>query len=98
MDNFSRSHRCTSDVRLWLGARLVLVTPARPACLRFLLLGLFAFASTLALTPILRSLVLPELDHVFPCPALHTNSREHPFTRSWYQLFLNPAMQSGTVH
>jgi hypothetical protein len=30
MDNFFCSHRCTSDVRLWLGARSVLITPARP--------------------------------------------------------------------
>jgi hypothetical protein len=31
MDNFFCSHRCTSDVRLWLGARSVLVAPTRPA-------------------------------------------------------------------
>jgi hypothetical protein len=36
-DNFSCSHRCTSYVRPWSGARLVLITPARPAyLLRFL--------------------------------------------------------------
>jgi len=33
MDNVSCSHRCTSYVRLWSGARSVFTAPARPAFL-----------------------------------------------------------------
>src|SRR5579859_1111191 len=45
MDNFFCSHRCTSSVRLWLGARSVLTAPARPAYLLPSSFGLLASLS-----------------------------------------------------
>lgn len=58
---FSGSHRCTSDVRLWLGARSVLVAPARPATsLRF---SCTLASSTLTLAKIMF-LIFLNLDDV----------------------------------
>ena len=65
MDNFLCSHRCTSYVRLWLGARSVLVAPTRPATSLRLSCGLAP--STLALSKVMF-LVLLNLGDVLCSP------------------------------
>src|SRR5487761_493511 len=65
IDNFCSSHRCTSDVRLWSGARLVLVAPARPAT--SLCFSCVLAPSTLALAEMIF-LVFPNFDDVLCSP------------------------------
>jgi hypothetical protein len=74
-DNFSCSHRCTSDVRPWLGACPVLIAPARPA-LSCLPLGLVRSPSVLPFTPISCSLVRPQLGQIVfgPEPQSYTGN------------------------
>jgi hypothetical protein len=66
MDKFFCSHRCTSDVRLWSGARSVLVAPTRPAT--SLCFSCVLAPSTLALSKMMF-LVFLNSDDVFCCPA-----------------------------
>jgi hypothetical protein len=74
-DNFSCSHRCTSDVRPWSGACPVLIAPARPAFL-CLPLGLLRSPSVLPFTPISSSLVCPQLRQIVfrPEPQSYTGN------------------------
>jgi hypothetical protein len=66
MDNFLSSHRCTSDVRFWSGARSVLVAPTRPAT--SLCFSSVLAPSTLALAKVMF-LVFPNLGDVLCSPA-----------------------------
>src|ERR1700730_3306507 len=64
MDNFSYSHRCTSDVRLWLGARSVLLHQRVPLPLVALLFAPFALAF-----PKVMLFVVPNLCNILRRPA-----------------------------
>jgi hypothetical protein len=90
VDNFFCSHRCTSDVRLWSGARSVLDTPARPACSLASFLSLF----TAVLTPIVLGFVFSNYLYVLDSPEAHAKRTQGLCFRCWNLLFANPAVQS----
>ena len=69
MDNFSCSHRCTSNVRLWSGARSVLRTPTRPASS----LSRFMLLST-SFTPVMVGFVFPDLLYLLFGPKTNPDS------------------------
>jgi len=88
---FSGSHCCTSDVRLWLGARSVLVTPARPASSLSPFLSLPSMAP---FAPKMCDLVLLECFHVFVGPKADPHSSKRLSLGSFDPSFTNPPVKS----
>jgi hypothetical protein len=89
-DNFCRSHRCTSSVRLWSGARSVLITPARPA----VSFASFPSLRATAFAPKVLGLVLSELSYVFFGPNAYCLHVQEGLNRGRFHPFLsNPPVE-----
>src|SRR5216684_1958280 len=89
MDNVSCSHRCTSYVRLWSGARSVCQHRRVP----LLLFSLSRFLATS--TPVMLLLVLLELSYVFLGPEPDFETVQRLDRRSFNLAVYNPAVQSA---
>jgi hypothetical protein len=90
IDNFSYSHRCTSYVRLWLGARSVCQHRRVPLrhWLRFLPFLLNTFAS------VMRLLVLPNLVYFFRSPQTDPDPAHRLNRRNWKLSLTYPTTES----
>ncbi len=88
MDKFSCSHRCTSYVRLWSGARSVCQHRRVP----LLLFSLSRFLATS--TPVMFLLVLFELFYVFLGPEPDFEAIQRLDWRSFNFAIYNPAVES----
>ena len=90
IDNFCSSHCCTSSVRLWSGARSVLDTPARPACLP----ASFPSFLTTAFAPIMLSFVISNLSYILLGPKPESYP-PYQLDSRWFDLpRSNPTMES----
>ncbi len=77
---------------------LVLVAPARPAFLLFLLLGLLASTLFLALSPIVRPLILLYLGKLGFCPVAKPCASNILSNRFWHYSLVNPSMQRCSMN
>jgi hypothetical protein len=98
MDNFFRRHRCTLDVRPCSGARSVLVTPARPAFLAVLCVGILFVFSALAPAPKPFRFVLPKLRHALFCPEPNSRPSYHACGWSGNVFFPNPLVKRSALN
>jgi hypothetical protein len=89
IDNFSNSHRCTSYVRPWSGARSVCQHLRVP----LLLFSLSRFLGTS--TPVMFLLVLFELFYVFLGPESDFEAIQRLDRRSFNFAIYNPAVESA---
>ena len=86
-------------MRLWSGARSVLVTPARPdSLLGPFLLGPASFPAIHALTAVGLRLKLPDLSDFLFAPAFYELAINNLSLWCWYEASTNPTLQGPAVH